>query len=276
MPLKEALISALPFEAGTVHQAATEELEETAAVFAIEALPDDEGAAYQRHLNRCDLCQRMVSHFQAIADLLPNALEEAPPAAALKDRILTQARRDLRGRWPRGAGLSSGEATLTRVWQRLPWLSPLPAGAMALLVLLAVGLLVWGLRLQLEVREQKGTLAEERQLIRAIAGGAAFSQLSGTESAPGASGTLVYAFSKDQALLVVRNLPPLSRDKVYQVWSITGKEPTGMGIFTLTSALEQLVPLSTDFSGADAIGISIEPKGGSSKPTGAIVLLGSL
>jgi anti-sigma factor RsiW len=247
-----------------------------AAVFTIEGLPDDEGEAYQRHLNRCDLCRRLASQFQAIADLLPDALEKAPPAPALKDRILGQARSDLKGRWPKGASLSSGEATLTRAWQRLPWLSPFPAGAMALLVLLVVGLLVWGLRLQLEVREQMGTLAEERQLIRAIAGGAAFSQLSGTASAPGASGTLVYAFSKDQALLVVRNLPHLSRDKVYQVWSITGKEPTGIGIFTLTSALEQIVPLSADFSGVHAIGISIEPKGGSSKPTGAIVLLGSL
>lgn len=269
-------INALPFNTDIVHSVATEELAELASVFAIEALLPEETEAYLAHLVRCGFCQGLASQFQAVADLLPDALEEPTSRPALKERILRQVRQDLEGRRPTpGATLAESVRAATARWKLLsPF--PLPVGALAVLLLLAVGLVAWNIQLQLKTDGQDDRLTEQQRLIRALPAGASLSHLAGTESAPQASGTLVYSFGGREALLLVRNLPSLEREQVYQVWSITGKEPTGVGIFTLTNAREQLVSLSTDFSGADAIGISIEPKGGSSKPTGAIVLLGSL
>jgi anti-sigma-K factor RskA len=61
----------------------------------------------------------------------------------------------------------------------------------------------------------------------------------------------------------------------YQVWRIKGGTPVGAGMFSSSGMDEQLIVISADLSDADAIGISIEPRGGSSGPTGAIVLLGT-
>ncbi len=77
------------------------------------------------------------------------------------------------------------------------------------------------------------------------------------------------------AFLLVNGLPALPEDQEYQVWIITGKGPASAGIFSSTDSVEQLVNLPTDFFGADAVGVSVEPRGGSPQPTGDIVLLGN-
>ncbi len=59
------------------------------------------------------------------------------------------------------------------------------------------------------------------------------------------------------------------------MWKITGEGPASAGIFGGTDSMEQLVNLPTDFFGADAVGVSVEPRGGSPQPTGDIVLLGN-
>ena len=77
--------------------------------------------------------------------------------------------------------------------------------------------------------------------------------------------------------VLVRNLPALPEDREYEVWSIKEDVATSVGTFALASVPEQLVTLGVDFSGASAVGISIEQKGGSptGKPEGSIVLLGT-
>lgn len=107
------------------------------------------------------------------------------------------------------------------------------------------------------------------------AGGSIFS-LAGTEAAPGASGTLVQDPAGDRAFLLVKSLPSLPANREYQIWRIKGDRPVGVGTFGLTDRPEQLIILGADFADADAIGVSVEPLGGSPAPTGQIVLLGTL
>ena len=71
-------------------------------------------------------------------------------------------------------------------------------------------------------------------------------------------------------------VPDVETDQEYQVWRISGETPTSAGTFAPDADEQQLVALFVDFSGADAIGVSIEPTDGSPAPTGAIVLLGTL
>ena len=47
------------------------------------------------------------------------------------------------------------------------------------------------------------------------------------------------------------------------------------GTFNPAPAPDQIVALDVSFTDADAVGVSIEPLGGSVAPTGDIVLLGS-
>ena len=99
--------------------------------------------------------------------------------------------------------------------------------------------------------------------------------LFGAEAAPQASATLIQEPGVGSAFLLVNGLPTLPEGQEYQVWKITGQGPASAGIFSSTDSVEQLVNVPTDFFGADGVGASIEPRGGSPQPTGDIVLLGN-
>lgn len=104
-------------------------------------------------------------------------------------------------------------------------------------------------------------------------------RLTGTENAQSSRGYVVLDPERDQAVLSVNNLDPLPDDLTYQLWLIKGDERISAGTFEITPAdngsstyifsAESLKPF-------DAIGISIEPAGGSEQPTGTTVMLASL
>ena len=146
---------------------------------------------------------------------------------------------------------------------------------MAVLLLAVVGVGIWNGILWGQVNQRDQTLARQDRLLDAIAAGARISRLAGTEAAPQATATLIQEPGAGSAFLLVEGLPDLPKGREYQVWKITGEGPAGAGIFSGTDSIEQLVILTADFFGADAIGVSVEPKGGSPQPTGKIVLLGN-
>ncbi len=89
----------MPFDNRSLHNVGSDELEELAAGFALEALTLDERAAYLDHLELCRVCRRLVNQFQEVAELLPDVLEEQAPLPGLKARVLDQAAADVeRGR----------------------------------------------------------------------------------------------------------------------------------------------------------------------------------
>ena len=257
------------------HRVESPELEELAATFALEAQPPEERVAYLGHLEVCDVCRRLASQFQATADLLPSALEEQPGSPSLKGRILAEAAADLPGQNRRAHELPSRERLPLR-WLWPGWISPRAAAAMAVLILAIVGVGTWNVILWGQVNQRDETLVAQEQILDAIAAGARISPLAGTEAAPQANATLIQEPGASSAFLLVNGLPALPEGQEYQVWKITGEDPAGAGIFGRSDSMEQLVILPTDFFGADAIGVSIEPRGGSPQPTGAIVLQGEL
>ena len=78
-----------------IHSSSSDEFEELATAFALEALLPEERECYLAHLADCDLCRQVAVQFQTIADLLPDTLEGETASAGLRERILTQARREL-------------------------------------------------------------------------------------------------------------------------------------------------------------------------------------
>lgn len=122
------------------------------------------------------------------------------------------------------------------------------------------------LQTELETRQnQLASLADADQMVA----------LGGTEAAPEASGTLYV--TDGEATLVLSNLNTLSDDQIYQLWLIPPEGapiPAGLlgqagdDVETITLQL----PASLD--NIAAVGVSVEPPGGSPAPTGPIVLLG--
>ena len=146
---------------------------------------------------------------------------------------------------------------------------------MAVLILATVSVAPWNVILWDQANQQDQKLGEKERILSAIAAGARISLLAGTEAAPQASATLIQEPGVGSAFLLVSGLPTLPEGQEYQVWKITGQGPESAGIFSSTDSVEQLVNLPADFFSADAVGISIEPRGGSAQPTGDIVLLGN-
>ena len=274
---QERAINSLPFSAEAVHASSNDELEELASAFALEALELDEREDYSRHLQGCGVCRELVAQSQILADLLPEALEEVGASPGLKDRILSQARLGLEGEGRQAAVKSEHERLDSWGWHWPSWLPLGPVRVSAALGLLVAGLVVWNISLQLASDAEGDLTAKQRNLIEAIREGGTLFELSGTEAAPEASARLVQTPGSITVFVLVRNLPALPKDQEYEVWSIKGDVATSAGTFALAGVPEQPVTLTVDFSGASAIGISIEQKGGSptGKPEGPIVLLGT-
>lgn len=271
-------ISSLPFDIRSPHNVGSEELEELAAVFALEALTPDERTAYLDHLELCQVCRQLVNQSQEVAELLPDALEEEAPSPGLKARVLAQAAADVERDTPPSSAPLLEERPSRTGWRWFSWLSPVPAVTMAVLALALAGLIVWNVYLSLSINNQARTMAEQSRLLEAIAAGAKVYQISGTDVAPGARAVLVQEPGSENAFLMVQGLSDLPANMVYQVWRIGGEgnAPTGAGTFSVTDSERQLITVPADFSSAEALGISIEPRGGSPAPTGDLVLLGEL
>ncbi len=94
---------------------------------------------------------------------------------------------------------------------------------------------------------------------------------------PAAAATSTVAAEAGVATFVARNLPPLSAAQVYQLWIIRGDQPLSAGIFSVDENGRATLPVDATLASTyDAVGVSIEPAGGSETPTpDQIILLGA-
>jgi anti-sigma-K factor RskA len=157
-------------------------------------------------------------------------------------------------------------------------ISPVTLGAMIVLVLALGGVIAWNVQLSLSVNNQASTLAEQSRFMQAIAAGTEVHHISGIDANSAAKVVLVQEPGSEQAYLVVKGLPSLPAWMEYQVWLIGGEgsTPLGAGTFIVNDPAGQLITVAADFSSADALGISVEPKGGSPAPPGEIDVLSEL
>ncbi len=94
---------------------------------------------------------------------------------------------------------------------------------------------------------------------------------------PAAVGMLTMMPGGDEAMLSVANLPPPPDDNTYQAWLIVGGAPVSAGTFAVDATGGGHHTIPTTAGGFEAVGVSMEPSGGSDQPTpGNIILLGSL
>jgi Anti-sigma-K factor rskA len=101
--------------------------------------------------------------------------------------------------------------------------------------------------------------------------------LKGLESNPTAKAKLLWHPETKQGILWVSGLPPLPLEKSYELWAFVGDQPLPAGTFDARADGATVIPISKQENLGQApvkFAVSVEPKGGVPKPTGAIVLLG--
>jgi anti-sigma-K factor RskA len=221
--------------------------------YVLDVLTDEETNRVAEHLAVCQACQDEYHGLQLAADELPLALAQTAPPPALKTRLMGE----IHARNARTARVSQPS-----IWGQLGAFlrKSAPAWGLAMIAVLAFGNWISWSRLNQATSQSNNPM-------RVIA-------LANTNSSPQAMGTLIMDQQGHYGTLVVDKLARLDSGHQYQVWLNHNGERISAGLFSVHddgyASLELQAPLP--LSQYDAIGITVEPAGGSPGPTGAKVL----
>jgi anti-sigma-K factor RskA len=233
------------------------ELHTLTGAYAADALDAEERDRFELHLAACADCRQEVAELRATAARLAGAAFEQPPAA-LRARVLDEVSRT------RQQPPLADDAVLPLTRRRW-WTQPASIAAALLLVVSAgLGALAWQ-------QDRRADEAEARAAqIAAVVADPDRVESSAPATTEG-SGTVVAA--EDLAVFRTDGLPELPSDQAYQLWLISDQGATSAGVLGRDGSLEKVVE---DVGDAEALGLTVEPSGGSDAPTGDLVLQLSL
>jgi anti-sigma-K factor RskA len=227
---------------------------ENLAAYALGALDAAETSALESHLLTCDSCRTELAGYQEIGASLLSALPpQAPPAAIRRNlqKILQSQGKPVRPQF---------KWSFNRI---------AVVAAFVLLIGANIVSLYQIYTLKQEQTELDGQYGSQQSAIAMLAYPS--TQTIGFEQA-GVSGSLLVDKKRNLLAVFAWNLPPAPAGKVYQMWLIDPKEDRTSGGFLVSegkqpfvmSVIRSMQPL-TGFVG---LGVTIEPQGGSLKPTG--------
>ncbi|MZD09946.1 anti-sigma factor [Streptomyces sp. SID5785] len=242
----------------------TADLHTLTGAYALHALPDDERAAFERHLAECPACRDETAELTATAARLGLAAS-AVPRPGLRDEVL---RRITTVRQESPGTVRTGRPARGRRWQR--------ASRWALAACVAVaaalgGTAVWQHQRAQDANEQARRAEQNNDRIAAVLS-APDARTASAKLAGGASGTVVVSGSQDRAVFLASGMAHPPRGKVYQLWFDDAGTMRSAGLMD-SARTDQAVLLDGGVDGASGMGITVEPAGGSAHPTSAPVAL---
>ena len=249
-----------------------EHVQELLPAYSLDALEDEELLQVESHLEQCPECAAALVSYQDVTARLASLVQPASPPGFLKRLLMGAASAFEADQPPRRLGATFSHATLWRV------------GAVAALLLVAVlsGMVWTALRLNsLEGQNQRmeKALVQQRALAYLVAypDTTTFLLESDEEEAP-SWGMLIGNPEREWGMLVAMSMPDLQPGQVYQLWLVSGDQRFDAGTFVVddTGYGQLSVRLEEALLAFDALGVTVEPEGGSGEPSGEPVLLGSL
>ncbi|WP_327372554.1 anti-sigma factor [Streptomyces sp. NBC_01216] len=240
-----------------------------AGAYALHALPPAEEAAFERHLAGCEACRREVEQFRETAALL-GAADLVQPPRDLRARVL-----DGITRVPQPGRTGPAPAPAARR-------GPAARGRRALNLALAAslaaavslgGLAAWQFSRAEDARDDAARV--RAQAVAARSEAAAFDAVLTAPDASlhtrtltgGSTAAVVVSRSEGRAAFTAQRLPPLSGGHVYELWYAAASgdlRPAGLLPGTGRSAPRVL---DGPLGDAVAVGVTVEPSGGSAQPT---------
>ncbi len=265
----------------------SQDLHELAGIYALDALPEDEQARFEEHLEACAACQREVAELQDTMAGLAE-LTEQPPPSGLKDRVLAEidevpqeaappAAPSGQPRALDAAGPTTGldddpdepprdELAARRAAR--PWWGGLLAPAAAVVAILVVGVSVLVANLNERIDELEAANAQVVEVLSAPD-----AETITVEAEDGAFARVVVAASLGEAVFVADGMPSLSPEETYELWLIDDEGAVPAGLFDVDEQGRATQLLTGDLQQAAAIGVTVEPAGGSPQPTSDPVIL---
>lgn len=109
--------------------------------------------------------------------------------------------------------------------------------------------------------------AQEQAAGLAEINAASDSQRASTQTAEGQPATLVWSGELGRSAIIVDDLPALGDEQDYQLWYIGSDGPVSAGTFDSDGSGTAWRVLDGTMSAGDAVGVTVEPAGGSDQPT---------
>ena len=220
--------------------------------YVLDAVTDEERADFERHLGECETCAQEIIELRATTTRLALAASEDPPPR-MRDVVFASIR-EVRQDAPNDPPV----AEVTRLRPRR-WPLRLATGAAAafLAVAATLGVLLTQQQDELDMaRAQSQAVSEILQADDATVT---------TVDDSGARMTMVASKSEDRMYLYAKDLPAPPAGHIYQAWVI-GDEFIPAGLLTVDEGQASLDVHG--ISAGNALGITVEPDGGSEKPSG--------
>jgi anti-sigma-K factor RskA len=189
------------------------EYEELAAGYVLGSLEPDDEHAFTRHLGGCAICEANVRELEAVVGELAYAVPPVDPP----DTLWAGIRRQIRPEAARRGAIPT-VAPGARVGGRR--LRLLPGLAAAAAIVLVVALSLWNLSLRDQnavYRDRVAALERATQL--ANDPNASLITLD-NPAGSAAQATVIASSPQDRGVLLVEDLPPLQRGRVYELWGI--------------------------------------------------------
>ena len=251
-----------------------ERFEDLKDAYVLGALPEEERLSFEDYLAAHPERQAEIDELGAVAGLLAFSPQEHEPPPELRRSVMEVVEAEAEPRRVRG------RSTFAKVGDYLSVRS-LALGAAALLV---IGLLSWNVLLQSQVEVLQGRVQDAQDRVQDLQAQVENArdqrqqsptvELEGSWADQGANAKVV-SIQENQVILVARNMPSVPEDQTCQIWVINDDVPKPSGLFqpdrNITAA-----PITNSITNADVIAVTVEPAGGSKKPTSDPVLLANL
>lgn len=240
----------------------TQDIHALSGAYAVDALDEHERAQFEAHLEGCASCREEVASLREAAGHLAATTQTAPPAS-LRASVL-EGIGQVRPLPPLREADASRPGPAAQVPRRRHWLPALAAAA-AVVAAIGAGAVItqpW----QDDAPSQQGPSVAERVLQSEDARQATL------RFDDGARATVTHSPSEGRAVIQTRDMPPPPEGKVYELWwqDPDGEmDPAGL----MPERPDQTIVLEGDATGARAVGITVEPEGGSQEPTSEPIAL---
>lgn len=246
---------------------------ELAGLYVLDALDPAERAQVDAHLASCPEAHDEFAEVGGVAPTLATLAEAVSAPAALKNRVMADYRAGAGAAARAPAPQVRAPAPVVELSRyRRPWLGWAAAVAAVLLIAVTSG---WAYVAQSRAdaeAHRAGVLAQAIDIMSAS--GSSVAVLQGTGSAAGASGFAAFG-ANGAGYVVVVDLPQAPAGLTYQAWYLTGKQATSAGLMNVDAEGFGLLVLPAR-SDTEIIALTLEPSGGSDRPTSNPILSGQL
>ena len=241
-----------------------ESLHALSGAYVVDALDDDERATFERHLPGCVDCQREVASLREATALLADDAALTPPRA-LRDSVLSGIK-TIRPLPPETSAQHDGdsEEAAPAIAKVLP-MRPRRRRIAAMVAAAAAVVAIIGGAVSQPWQDDNPpgqTITAADRVMNAVD-----VQKVSTSFEDGSSATVYRSRSERRAVLLTQDMHPPPSGKAYEAWL---QDDTGAmipaGLMKDPRGNNKLL-LKGDAANATGVGITVEPEGGSKKPT---------